>query len=110
MELAAPLKERGTFSPKAYLAKVGPERRLRLTSRGFYLKYPEPSAVWSEGLLPRSVSKKTFCRRSPSGLASDPSGAPAEGSIQALSSSAALATSHVTLTYPAGEDTCTALP
>ena len=29
MELAAPLKEARTFSPKAYLAKVGPERRLR---------------------------------------------------------------------------------
>ena len=28
MELAAPLKEVRTFSPKAYLAKVGPEPRL----------------------------------------------------------------------------------
>ncbi len=32
MELAAPLKEARTFSPKAYLAKVGPERRLRRVS------------------------------------------------------------------------------
>ena len=30
MELAAPLKEARTFGPQAYLAKVGPERRLRL--------------------------------------------------------------------------------
>ena len=28
MELAAPLKEARTFSPQAYLAKVGPKRRL----------------------------------------------------------------------------------
>ena len=46
MELAAPLKEARTFSPQAYLAKVGPKGRLRLRSA------PEVVSPLSPVMLP----------------------------------------------------------
>ncbi len=48
MELAAPLKEARTFSPKAYLAKVGPERRLRSRDRRFRLTVSQDVALLAE--------------------------------------------------------------